>query len=453
MPNIDIINHYINNLLFTVSRPRIAEILSSSVNIENIKKADTATKLMSLGALFTTGKFDECIQLADKLDFSEITDEDSLLLVLILFSKFYEHGLVGHYNANSLKHLLTAICPGALLAHKQFKEPFSPPTLIKLDYSHDISSSVSGAIFTGEFTLGPNSRKSEIGYRIKKALISQGWAVSIFPVTDVRGYSSVNIKDFALIDVFAFQLLEVEDICNILSLLRRSFRKIILFDADVWAGRFDDMLRAISSHIDYIWGFTADWRLIDEPVFKGRSILFPNFGGFDHLEKIITAPLDWNSCTFNFTGAVQSYNLNRIYWLLEIIHRNLPLKIKITNPEIDDGLDPASSQQMYAQVVAATHAAINLTTRTDGSRIVTGRSLEVISLNRLLIQENCPAFNRYFVEGEHFLEFSDTDELDTIIEFLGSHPKTAQKVCSLGHRFYLDRYSCKKLVEHFQTFL
>lgn len=453
MPNIDIINHYINNFLFTVSRPRIAEILSSSVNIENIKNADTATKLMSLGALFTTGKSDECISLADQVTFSEIKDEDSSLLALILFSKFYEHGLIGPHNANSLKHLLTAICPGALLAHKRFKEPLPPHGLVKLDYSHEIHSSVCGAIFTGKFVLGPNSRKSEIGYRLKNALASQGWAVSILPVTDVSRYSSVNIKDFALIDVFAFQQMAVEDVCNILSLLRRSFRKLILFDADVWAGRFDDMLRAVSSHIDYIWGFTAGWRLIDEPIFKGRSILFPNFGGFDHLDNIIKAPLDWNSCTFNFTGAVQSYNLNRIYWLLEFVNRNLPVEIKITNPEIDDGLDPASSQQMYAQVVAATHAAINLTTRTDGSRIVTGRSLEVISLNRLLVQENCPVFNRYFVEGEHFLEFSETDGLVSIIEFLRSHPKTAQKVCSLGHRFYLESYSCKKLVEHFQTLL
>jgi hypothetical protein len=244
-----------------------------------------------------------------------------------------------------------------------------------------------------------------------------------------------------------------ENIRTILFGLKRFFRKIIMVDTDVWAGRFDEMLRSISDHIDYIWGFTADWCLADELRFNDKIISFPNFGGFDHLNSIIEAPLDWNTCTFNFTGSVQSYNLNRISWLLEFIQHDLPVEIRITNPERDDGLEPDCSQQKYAQEVASTHAAINLTTRTDGSRIVTGRSFEVISLNRLLIQESCPAFNQYFVEGEHFLEFSDTAELATCIEFLRSHPKTAHKLSLRGHLFYGRHYSCKKLVEHFQTLL
>ena len=81
------------------------------------------------------------------------------------------------------------------------------------------------------------------------------------------------------------------------------------------------------------------------------------------------------------------------------------------------------------------------------------RPTEILSLNRLLIQENCPAFHSYYVEGEHFLEFSDIEGLSNIIDFLRSHPKVAQKICENGHRFYLERYSCRKLVEHIQTLL
>lgn len=147
------------------------------------------------------------------------------------------------------------------------------------------------------------------------------------------------------------------------------------------------------------------------------------------------------------------YNLNRIAWLLEFIHFDLPMELNITDPEVDDGLDPMYSQQVYAQKLAATHSAISLITRMDGSRPFTGRSFEVISLNRLLVQETCPAFHNYFEEGEHFLEFSDIDELSTIIEFLRSHPKMAQMVSFQGYQFYKERYSSKKLVEHIQTFL
>lgn len=453
MTDINTINGYISRLLYTVSRPRMAEILSSTATIENIINTDISTRLMCLGALFASGKLDECIQMADRLDFSDIAGDDASLLVLIIFSKYYEHGLVDQPRASALKHILTALCPEALLAHEKYTKPLSPPVLIRLDYSRTIDPSVSGAIFTGEFVFGPNSRKSEIGYRLRKALTSQGWSVGIFSVADVSGYSSSEKSDFALIDVFAFYQMAYDEICHILSRLRRHFNKIILFDADVWAGRFDTMLRAISSHIDYVWGFTAGWCLEDEADFRGRCIVFPNFGGFDHPDNISGVELDWNLCTYNFTGSVQRYNLNRISWVLEFIHHRLPIEITITNPEVDDGLDPADSQQIYSQTLAATHAAVNLTTRPDGSRIITGRALEIVSLNRLLIQESCPVFNRYFVEGEHFLEFSDIDGLRTITEFLRSHPKTAQKVCLQGYQYYKQHYSCNKLVEHFQTLI
>lgn len=453
MPGTSRINNYINHFLYSMSNPRMAEVIASSVSVDDLKEADANTKLMSLGSLFTSENLEQCIQLADQIDFKDITYEDSLLLVRVLFSKFYEHGFVDQRRADALKHLLAAICPKALTAHEQVNEPPLPAKPIKLDYSAKVSPSVRGAIFIGEYIFGPNSRKSEIGYRIKKALSSQGWSVATFPVTDVRQYFSLSKNDFALIDVFAFHNMTIDDACGVLASLRRSFRKIVLFDSDVWAGRFNSMLRAVSSHIDYIWGFTADWCLIDEPGFDGKSILFPNFGGLDFPEGLIENDLAWNTCAFNFTGSVQIYNLNRISWLLGFIHHNLPVAIRITDPEVDDGLDTAHSQLLYAREITSTHAAINLTTRTDGSRIVTGRSLEVISLNRLLVQEFCPVFNRYFVEGEHFLEFLDINELATIVEFLRSHPDTARTICSRGHGYYKENYSCEKLVQHFQTLL
>lgn len=452
MPNSNNITTYVQNFLYTVSRPHLADALLSSVDVEKLVHADVTTKLMSLGAMLHSGDCSKWIQLVTHLDFKEIPRDERSLLVLIIFTKFNEYGLVDINRANFLKHILTAICPEALLAHTESNEPISSP-LITLDYCRDIRSSVKGAIFVGEFVFGPNSRKSEIGYRIKKAISSQGWAVSLLPIQEVHHYSSPEKNDFALIDVFTFHNMAPDNICSVLSRLRNYFRKIILFDVDVWAGRFDSMLQAISGHVDYIWGFTADWKLTGEQCFQGRSIAFPYFGGFDHLSTIIDATLDWNTCSFNFTGSVQSYNINRIYWILEFMHRNVPIEVNITHPLVDDGLEPDQSQQQYAQEVATTHAAINLISRGDGSRPATGRSFEVPSLNRLLIQESCPVFHRYFVEGEHFFEFSDIEQLSTIIEFLRSHPKTAQTICSQGHQFYREHYSCRKLVEHLQTIL
>lgn len=449
----DQITSYIDSFLYTISRPKIAESLLSSINIEKLINAETGTRLMSLGALLTSGNLEKCRHLAGQLDFNEIPFDDRCLLVLIIFNKFFEHGLIDSYFADSLQHVLIAICPEALTSHEQSGEISTQNKLISLDYSEAINHSVRGAIFFSEFIFAPGSRRCEAGYRIQKALSSQGWQVSLFPLGDVCRHSSATMLDFAIIDVLAFHEMPFVDICYLLSQLRHSFRKIIIADTDVWAGRSDDLLRSISSHIDYIWGFTADWSLTDEPEFRGRSILFPYFGGLDHLDAIIEAPLNWNQCTYNFTGSVQMYNLNRISWILELIRNSLPINIKITSPDIDDGLDPLCSQDIYAQTVAATHAAINLTTRMDGSRPATGRSFEVLSLNRLLIQESCPVFHRYFVEGEHFFEFNDISKLAGIIESIKTSPETAKKVCAEGHQFYKEKYSCKKLVEHFQTHL
>jgi len=235
--------------------------------------------------------------------------------------------------------------------------------------------------------------------------------------------------------------------------LRRYFNKIIAIEPDPWTGNADDLLYAISDQIDYLWGFTADWDLVDDPCFSKRAIRFPNVGGFDHVDNNVLTEINWNTCSFNFTGSVQDHNINRVYWLLESVIRGLPMTINITDPTMDDGLDRESSLLMYAQLIASNHASINFTTRSDGSRILTGRSVEIISLNRLLVQESCPSCHNYYVEGEHYLEFDDMDSLCTIIEFLKAHPKTAQRICDQGYRFYKERYSSRKMVEHIQTWL
>jgi len=125
----------------------------------------------------------------------------------------------------------------------------------------------------------------------------------------------------------------------------------------------------------------------------------------------------------NFTGLVQGFNLNRVYWILVAMHRVLPIEMLVTQPEVDDGLDCESSLLLYIQKLLASFASLNLSTRKDGSRMLTDRAIEVISLNRFLIQEYCPALRHYYVEGDHFLEFRKNEELQTIVDFLRLHPK------------------------------
>src|ERR1035438_7962201 len=98
----DNMTQYVHNFLYTLSRPHIADILLSSITIEKLIHADAGTKLMSLGALLTSENPEKCVQLADQLNFNDISPDDRSLLVLIIFSKFYEHGLADHNLAKPL---------------------------------------------------------------------------------------------------------------------------------------------------------------------------------------------------------------------------------------------------------------------------------------------------------------------------------------------------------------
>lgn len=455
---IEEINRYIEGLLYSFNRPDFAKMLVNSVDFDTLATADTEARLTSLGALLITEKFDVFSSVVKRLNFSNIAADERTYLANKIFAIFSGMILANkqppHDFHEALKHLLAAICPESILAHERNSGPFAQRSLIELEYARKISPAISGKVFFREFMFGPNTRKHEFGYRIKTALASQGWDVSLLPFHEIDQYSSQSIQDFVLIDLGGFFVKPPFDgVADFFFSLKQYFRKIILIDADPWVGTHNEMILALSDHIDYIWGFTADWSISQEPPFRDRSILFPNVGGFDDLDKSEPAPLDWNTCTFSFTGSVQGYNLNRIYWIIESIARNLPVTINITNPGLDDGLDHEQSLRLYAQTLASTHASLNFTTRRDGSRILTGRAIEVISMNRLLLQEKCPALESYYLEGEHFLDFLDIEGLHTNIEFLMSHPRAAQKISDQGYQFYHEKYSSKKLVEHFQTFL
>lgn len=452
MFDMDKVLSYLDSFFYTTSRPQMANLILSSINIKNLKNADAETKLMSIGALLSSGKVDDCIKITEHLDFKEIEHEDRRFMVLMLFSSVFEHCVDNPSLAAAMKHIMSAILPEDLLAHQNQKISVSG-SLVQLDYVKKLNQMIKGTIFFREFLFNPGSRKCEAGYRLQNALKSQGWDISLLHLEDVDKYSSAIKSDFAMIDTSALADLSLDDAMETLSRLKRYFRKIIMVDVDIWAGTYNDKLRLLTDLVDYFWGFSTDWILADEPAFKGRIIQFPCLGGLDHLHQIIDENLDWDKCSFNFTGSVQGYSPNRMYWLLEFIGCNIPVDLCITSPSTDDGLEPLDSQRIYAEILAATHSAINLTTRRDGSRPPNGRAYEVISLKRLLVQEACPVFNSYFVKGEHFFEFSSIDELAAIVDFLKVHPKTAKTITANAYNFYKQNYSCRKLAEHFQVFL
>ncbi|MDD2541281.1 MAG: hypothetical protein PHH28_09615, partial [Desulfuromonadaceae bacterium] len=254
MVNQEKISSYMNSLLYSVSRPRICEVVTSSLDFDGLSKADTEANLLTLGALLATGKFNEFAQLTQQLDFSNIPPDDRSYLANTIFTVFSDCILAKSEASSDISgailQLLIALSPEVVLAHKLKCEPLKQNELIELDYAQNINASVTGNVFFREFQFGPGSRKCEFGYRIQSSLASNGWDVPLLPLQDLLHYSSPYQKDFVLIDILAFwQMPPLDYICRILSQLKRYFRKIIIIEPDPWTGLYDDMLRAVSDHI------------------------------------------------------------------------------------------------------------------------------------------------------------------------------------------------------------
>jgi hypothetical protein len=452
----------INAFAYPLLKPSMAQSLALQFSIEDIQGCSLNQKLLWSGALLAVGRVDEYRTVVEQTDFSQLSYDDKVTFVGTLFRSFQKYLFGPQANALFVDALLCmsrVLLPSVMFPSKgdavDAAGSENRKKLIELSYASRISPHIKGIVFFRALFMGPGSRKHEFGLRIQKALASQGWDVSLHSPDTMQSYLTSEMFDFALIDIALLnaQHLSGESVAETLLRIRRNFRKIIIVEPDPWATEHNPLFEMIEEYIDYVWGFTAEWPLLNNLVFLEKAILFPNVGGFDDMTTERDSLTDWSRCSFGFVGSIGIPNLPRIYWALESLSRKLPIQYLVSDPGRDDGMDSETSLYSYARLLAVSHVGVNYVKRLDGSRILTGRTLEVISLKRLLLQESCPAMNPYFIEGEHFLEFSDIESLCTAVEFIGMHPKTAQMIAQEGHDYYLQHYSSKKLVEHFQVLL
>lgn len=458
---ISALDDLINAFAYPLLKPAMAQSLASQFSMEDVKNCSLNQIIMMSGALLSVGRVDEFRATIEQTDFSPLSHDDRITFADTLFRSF-RNRLFENTNeiyTEALFCITRALLPTIMFPAEDGCEAAGRSDLltkpVNLAYSSRIMPQVKGIVFFRELFMGPGSRKHEFGLRIRKCLVSEGWDVSLLSPDSMQAFHTFDTFDFALIDVALLNALNPLDdsAVDVLKRIRRHFRKIIVLEPDPWSSDHTTLFEEIMDHIDFVWGFTADWPLLSRQKFFDKAILFPNVGGFDDMELERESLTDWNSCSFGFVGSIGIPNLPRIYWALESLHRKLPIQYSVTEPGRDDGMDQETSLNSYARLLAASHVGVNYVKRLDGTRILTGRTLEIVSLKRLLLQEACPAMKPYFVEGEHYLEFSDIDGLCTAVEFISMHPKAAQLIAREGHEYYMRHYSGRKLVEHFQVLL
>lgn len=449
-----------NAFAYPLLKPALAQSLADQYCVGDINTRSLNQNVMYLGALLAVGRIDEYQSLVEHTDFNQLSYNDRVTFVDSLFRAFQNQLCASGNNEIFVEALLSitrALLPSVMYPTRKAVN-FSGEEntkLIRLPYASRIVPHVKGMVFFRQLFMGPGSRKHEFGFRIQKCLASQGWDVGLLSPHSMQSFSTSDLFDFALIDIALLNALTPTDdpVIEVLKRIRRSFRKVIVVEPDPWCTEHVPLLESIMEYVDFVWGFTADWPFLDQPRCKGKTIRFPNVGGFDGMVPERESLNDWKKCTFGFVGSIGIANLTRVYWTLESLHRKLPINYIITDPGQDDGKECEESLHSYARLLSASHVNINYVTRLDGSKMLTGRTLETISLKRLLLQETLPTMSSYFVEGEHFLDFYDIEGLSAAIEFIKMHPKSAQMIAREGYEYYLQHYSGRKLVEHFQVLL
>ncbi len=453
------LDNLINSFAYPLFKPAMAQSLASQYCTTEIDGCSLDQKMLSAGALLAVGRIDDYSALIEQIDFSQLSYDDRVTFVATLFRSLQKNLFVSQNNEKCVEALLCitrALLPSLMYpAQAEQKALDAKEKLIHLPYSARINPHIKGIVFFRKFFMGPGSRLHEFGLRIQKCLASQGWDVSLHSPDSIQSFSTSRIFDFALIDIALLNALNLSGISVIeeLKRIRTWFRKVIVVEPDPWCAEHVPLLEEIIEYIDFVWGVTADWSFLDQRRCHGKASLFPNVGGFDDMGAERDALGNWDNCTFGFVGSIGIPNLPRVYWALESLHRKLPISYVITDPGKDDGMDLETSLSLYATLLAASHVNVNYVRRLDGSHMLTGRTIETISLKRLLLQESCPSMNAYFTKGDHFLEFSDIESLGSAIEFIRSHPKEAQMIASEGYEYYNQHYSARKLVEHFQVML
>ena len=122
-----------------------------------------------------------------------------------------------------------------------------------------------------------------------------------------------------------------------------------------------------------------------------------------------------------------------------------PIELQMST-HTEDGIPILESYTDYMRRIEKSACALNFSMRSDLSRTITGRSFEAPLAGALLIQEDAPEMDYYFVAGEHYLRFSSVAELRAIARYIAEKPEEAEEIRRAGNAFARAQYNDGKLV-------
>jgi hypothetical protein len=330
----------------------------------------------------------------------------------------------------------------------------APRPLLTFEYAKT-PPAIEAHLFVRKFYGGHGSRLHDIGYRFATALRNGGWDAVLtdptyepFPATrGTRAKGPLAIVDAdGLFDAdYGRQLIFFER-------LRHKYERVVAVVFDPWGPWVAERVTEISPLVDCFWSPSPDSLGELFSASSPRISYFPfPVGLSDALRHKGPAPQDRPS-RIAFSGSVEPFNFSRLYWVLHL--QGYPDLFSIdVSQMVNDGLDVEVSLAAYIARLGRTIACLSLTKRSSGAHIITGRTFDVLSLGRLLVQERCEDMLSYFDREQHFCEFETVDDLLTIAEEVRSNSRRMQEIAESGARFFEERYSDRAAVQHLTTLL
>lgn len=138
------------------------------------------------------------------------------------------------------------------------------------------------------------------------------------------------------------------------------------------------------------------------------------------------------------SGGVNYSNVSRLVWWAETAPRGLPIDFVETN--VYDAATMRSAED-YTNLMREHQLIINLTRRSSGVHIVTGRSLEVPAAGGVLLQEDGGDTGYFLTPGVHYVPFRTLADLTELIPWLLDNPEYRQRLAAAGPPWIARHFS------------
>ena len=298
-----------------------------------------------------------------------------------------------------------------------------------------------------------------IGLRLAVGMNSYGWQAEVYEHPNKQCDCRVIVEtcrqkniDILVFDPGYFNAAKVDTYQEMRTQLRQDnpSLKVVCMFIDAYFKVDKPVLRAMADFYDLILSYySLEFHSLVHPeftLFADKMLdgfFFPcndrNFGRPD--KKLIPQMF--------FSGSVYAEIWPRALWLFASDHAGIPIKKKVNTFSYENTqykLSPLDDYAAYMRAFNEATCCFSTLMIEKRLRYLNFRSFEVPLSGALLIQEFSPLMHKFFIPGEHYLEFSTIAELSAIVRFITDHREEAEDVRRRGNEFAREHYRDEKII-------